>query len=156
MVLTSGIPNRRPEKGESLTREEFSLTPGGVQVRIARAQRRVPADGVSYDTAPWETAWLVHIDRSTAFSLSWDSTERGSQQVHVVTAAEFEFDPAVEGAEDDALERARRYAVDVAHVIAGLRPALEGLVERAEAEITESARRHAAFRLNIGGGRSGG
>lgn len=140
----STTANRAAERGEHLTANEYELAPSGVTCRIFRHVTRAAPLGDIAEASVVTVAWTVNIDRALAFGVSWDGADRHPAQHGLVTQASFPFDPDDPSDEEEQLERARRYCVDVAHVVAGLRPSLEGLVARVAAEISEAVREHGA------------
>jgi hypothetical protein len=144
------VSNRKAESGESLTAQQYELSPFGVSCGIHRTESRSNANGEPQVV----TAWTAHIDRRTAFSVTYDGDGKGDNgwgpvQQYVVLEASFPFDPAIDGDEADALERARAYCVDVAHEVAGIRPALEGLMQRVETVIKDAVRQHRAVPMKF-------
>lgn len=162
-MLTTQEPNRKADRGESLTAQEYLVTAAGIEARIMRrvapriGDPLAPRDSGALPTGgamPVMGEWVVHMDASTAFSLTWDSSDhRQPCQHYIVTQASFPFvegaEPGHEDGEDAALERARRYAVDVGHAVATLRPALEGLVQRVGDEIAAAVQEHRAVPMKF-------
>ena len=137
-------PNRAMDRREHLTANEYELDPAGVVCRILRQPRKALGG-----EEPVTAAWACHIDRATAFSVTYDSATGAPTQRYIVTHATFPFDHTDPDDEAAQLEAARKYCVDVAHAVATLRPALDGLLSRVEATIKDAVREHGAVPLKF-------